>query len=406
MLQPDISLTQSSIRSAQAIRVGAIDILRAVTMILMIFVNDLWSLTGIPGWLEHVPRGADGIGLADTVFPAFLFIVGMSLPFAINARRQKGATDAALVRHVLSRSIALLIMGVFLVNGESINEVATGLTRGVWNMLSCVSFILLWNAYPKTASSWIVNGSKAIGAVVLLGLAILYRGGEESITRFATHWWGILGLIGWSYLGAALVTVFARNRLSVLVIAWVGFAALSMADQAGLVPQVVRLIPNAISGGTLVGLTMGGVVIATLFLHFRSQADDRQMTLVFLGIAALLIVLSVYTRPFWGLSKLAATPAWLFLCSAFTILAFIGIYWLTDVGGKAGWFRLIRPAGTDTLLCYLIPYFAYGLMTLLNLHLPDAVLTGGVGLVKSFLFALSCAWVTGRLNGAGIRLKL
>ena len=39
-------------------RVDSIDVLRALTMVLMIFVNDLWSLTAIPAWLEHVPGGA------------------------------------------------------------------------------------------------------------------------------------------------------------------------------------------------------------------------------------------------------------------------------------------------------------------------------------------------------------
>ncbi len=57
-------------------RIASIDILRALTMVLMIFVNDLWSLTNIPAWLGHVEKGVDGIGLADVVFPAFLFIVG------------------------------------------------------------------------------------------------------------------------------------------------------------------------------------------------------------------------------------------------------------------------------------------------------------------------------------------
>ncbi|GAB2568147.1 lpg1661 family Dot/Icm T4SS effector [Spirosoma areae] len=372
----------------------------------MIFVNDLWSLTNIPAWLEHVPNGADGIGLADVVFPAFLFIVGMSLPYAITARRQKGDSDTALAGHVVSRSIALLVMGVFLVNGESINEAATGMQRLVWNVLSCTAFILIWNAYPKRVNTWVVRSSKVLGITILLALAFIYRGGNETITRFETHWWGILGLIGWSYLTAAFVTVFARNRIPVLVLAWVGFALLSMADQAGLLTEVVHIIPGAISGGTMVGLTMGGVVIATLFIEFRKRADNNRMTLVFLAVFVVLIGVSVYTRQFWGLSKLDATPAWLFLCSAFTILAFTSIYWLVDVGGKANWFAFIRPAGTDTLLCYLIPYFAYALMTLLHLHLPEAILVGGLGLLKSLLFALLCVWITGRLNRVGVRLKL
>src|SRR6187549_2746295 len=129
---------QSLQKPALIQRITAIDILRALTMILMIFVNDLWSLTNIPAWLEHVERGVDGIGLADIVFPAFLFIVGLSMPYAIDARRKKGATDWELVQHVLLRTAALLIMGVYLVNGENLNAEATGFPRLVWNTLACI----------------------------------------------------------------------------------------------------------------------------------------------------------------------------------------------------------------------------------------------------------------------------
>lgn len=389
-----------------SLRITSIDLLRAVTMVLMIWVNDLWSLNQIPAWLEHVPPGVDGIGLADIVFPAFLFIVGMSLPYAIQARRHKGATDTALVGHVISRSLALLIMGVFLVNGESINQLATGMSRGVWYTLSSLSFILIWNAYPKTKAKRIANLSKGVGITGLLILALVYRGGDQILTRFEPQWWGILGLIGWSYLAAALVTVFARNRLPLLVLAWVAFVLLSMANQADLLPAVVHVIPDAISGGTLVGLTMGGVVMSTIFQRYHNQGNTSRMTLVFLLVSAVLIGLSVYTRQFWGLSKLDATPAWLFLCSAFTILAFTALYWLTDVGGKANWFSAIKPAGTDALLCYLMPYFIYALVALLPLHVPEVLLTGGIGLFKSFLFALLCVWIAGLLNKVGVRLAL
>ena len=375
-------------------------------MVLMIFVNDLWSLKNIPVWLEHVPSGVDGLGLADVVFPAFLFIVGLSLPLAIDHRREKGDSTLQLVGHVASRSIALLVMGVFLVNGESINEVATGLKRLVWNVLSCTSFILIWNAYANTVPNWLRTGLKTGGVVILLVLAISYRGEGDTPTRFAPHWWGILGLIGWSYLASALVTVFARNRFYVLFVAWIGFCLLSMMAKADLLPEFTRFVPSAIREGTLAGLGVGGAVIGTLFRQYKKQADANGMAIVFMATAAVLVGLSVSTRPFWGLSKLGATPAWLFLCSAFTILAFTAIYWLVDVKKKSSWFSLIKPAGTDTLLCYLMPYFAYAGIALLNLELPDALITGGVGLLKSFLFALLCVWAAGKLSRAGVRLKL
>lgn len=399
----------SQAKSIPVTRIASIDIVRALTMVLMIFVNDLWSLKEIPIWLEHVKSGEDGIGLADVVFPAFLFIVGLSLPFAIDNRRKKGDTELDLVKHVLVRSIALLVMGVFLVNGESINAAATGIPRYLWNTLSCLSFILIWNIYPKNINRYFVFAAKAIAIIILVVLAFIYRGGEgEELTRFAPKWWGILGLIGWSYLAAALVTVFSKNNLWVILGAWVFFCVLSMVFKAGYIPKnsIISFIPSPILGGTLTGLTVGGVLTATLFKYFRKRNENLKMTLLFIAFAALLIMLSVITRPYWKLAKLGATPAWLFLCSAFTLLAFLAVYWIADVKQKAGWFNIIRPAGTDTLLCYLIPYFLYAIMSVTNFHWPEAIITGGIGLGKSFLFAILCVFITGLLNKAGVRLKL
>jgi len=391
----------------EKLHIASIDILRALTMILMIFVNDLWSLKEIPAWLEHVERGVDGIGLADVVFPAFLFIVGLSLPYAINNRRKKGDTDGQLVKHVLIRSIALLVMGVFLVNGESINADATGMSRPLWNTICCTCFILLWNTYPKTASNILIYVLKGVAIVILVTLAILYRGGsDDAVSYFGPQWWGILGLIGWAYLASGLITVFSRNNFYAVFGGWVFFALLSMIYHAGYVPDFLHLIPEAILGGTLAGLAMGGVLTSMIFQYYRSKKDNKNLTLVLLAFSVVLIVLSVLTRPYWGLAKLGATPAWLFLCTAFTILAFIVVYWIADVYKKDRWFNLIRPAGTDTLLCYLIPYFAYAFTQFIGFHLPDVLLTGGLGLVKSFLFAILCAIVTGGLIRVGIRLKL
>ncbi len=389
-------------------RITAIDLLRALTMVLMIFVNDLWSLKNIPAWLEHVAPGVDGMGLADVVFPAFLFIVGLSLPYAIDNRRKKGDGEGWLVLHVVTRTIALLVMGVFLVNGETIHAAATGLPKYAWYPLSCLSFILIWNVYPKTAAKARVYGARALGVITLITLAFIYRGGADGSETFAPHWWGILGLIGWAYLVSGLVTIFSKNNFYAVLAAWAFFAGLSMVAKAGLLPDhpLVSGIPDAIRGGTLTGLTLGGVLTSLIFQYYQKTKNNQGLTLVLVLFSALLIGLSVITRPYWKLAKLGATPAWLFLCSAITILAFLAVYWLADVRRKAHWFNFIKPAGTDTLLCYLIPYFLYALVTITGLYLPDVLLTGGIGLLKSLLFALLCVFITLLLNKAGVKLKL
>lgn len=388
-------------------RIYAIDIIRALTMILMIFVNDLWSLKDIPSWLGHVERGVDGMGLADTVFPAFLFIVGLSLPYAIDARRKKGDTEWQLILHVVVRSLALLIMGVFLVNGETINASGTGTPRFIWNTICCLSFILIWNQYSEKDDTRFVFFNKLLAVVSLLCLAYYYRGGkDDALTLFSPQWWGILGLIGWAYLAAGIITVLSRNNLFVILAGWLVFAIISMVSHAGLFPESLHFIPDAIRGGTLAGLSMGGVLTSFIFQYFRNKNDHQSMYLVLSVMAGLLTLASILVRPYWGLAKLGATPAWLFLCSALTLILFLFIYWLVDIKGKSAWFDFVRPAGTNTLLCYLIPYFSYAFMRLFHLHLPAFLLNGVVGLIKSLGFALLCVFITGRLAKGGIKLKL
>ena len=103
-------------------RILSVDIFRAVTMLLMIFVNDLWTLHGVPHWLEHAAANEDGMGFSDTIFPAFLFIVGLSIPFAIGSRMARGDSKYSILLHILKRTLALVVMGFFMVNQENFNH--------------------------------------------------------------------------------------------------------------------------------------------------------------------------------------------------------------------------------------------------------------------------------------------
>jgi len=389
-------------------RIDSIDILRAITMVLMIFVNDLFTLNNIPNWLKHAPPGVDGIGFSDVIFPAFLFIVGLSLPYAIEHRRLKGETTIQILKHVLFRTLALLTMGVFLVNGETINVEASGIKAGTWFPMVCLCFILIWNKYTSKTSALLQSILQYSAILSLLILAFFYRGGDNGDIRFESHWWGILGLIAWAYLVSALITVFAKNNGYVLLMGWLFFCALSIINKAHLFPisDFFHYIPRSIRSGTLVALTMGGVISSFIFRHYVQRNANLKLSLYF-GLASIgLIILSIITRPYWGLSKLGATPAWLFLCSALTLLSFILIYWIVDVWKKAPIFNLIKAAGTDTLLCYLIPYFFYGIYELTDFKLPEIVTTGGIGLIKSLIFALLCVFITRKLNNSGVRLKI
>lgn len=99
-------------------RIISVDAFRGITIFVMIFVNELSLVSNVPQWLRHMPASADAMSFVDVVFPAFLFIVGMSIPFAFNARLRKNHTPQNIWHHTIQRSIALIVMGVFMVNAE------------------------------------------------------------------------------------------------------------------------------------------------------------------------------------------------------------------------------------------------------------------------------------------------
>ena len=76
-----------SVAHRRAARLGArlasIDIFRGLTMTVMIFVNELSGVKGLPWWNYHMKANVDAMTYVDMVFPFFLFIVGLSMPLAI-----------------------------------------------------------------------------------------------------------------------------------------------------------------------------------------------------------------------------------------------------------------------------------------------------------------------------------
>jgi len=61
----------AEISGCTAARSLSIDVFRGLTILLMIFVNDLAGVSGVPVWLKHMPADVDGMSLADLVFQHF-----------------------------------------------------------------------------------------------------------------------------------------------------------------------------------------------------------------------------------------------------------------------------------------------------------------------------------------------
>ncbi|MCX6237627.1 MAG: DUF5009 domain-containing protein [Bacteroidia bacterium] len=382
-------------------RIFSIDVFRAITMLLMIFVNDLWSLTGVPLWLEHARADQDFLGFSDIVFPCFLFIVGMSIPYAMRNRISKGESHFQILQHILLRSLALLVMGFFTVNISDLNVAASGLSRGGFQIIMVAGFFLIWNVYPK-AEDWkkfLFAGLQLVGVILLILLVYLFKGGRDGAGQMTPQWWGILGLIGWTYLISAPIYLFARKSPAMLLFFWFLFTILNIADHA---QWFHTPIPG---GGAFQGFAFAGIAASLLIDRATSLERRQKLPLVFIGSAVLLVIAGFILRYFFIISKIQATPTWVFLCNGIAFGFFALIYFVVDLKGKANWFGLIKPAGTSTLTCYLIPYVYYSL-AIYAFTLPLFLKTGVVGLLKSFIYAMIIIGITAILGKIKIKLKI
>ena len=382
-------------------RIFSIDVFRAITMLLMIFVNDLWSLTGVPLWLEHARADQDFLGFSDIVFPCFLFIVGMSIPYAMRNRLARGENYHQVLRHIALRSFALLVMGVFTVNINNLNVEASGLSREAFQILMVIGFFLIWNVYPKSENrkKYLYLGMQLTGVLLLILLVYFFKGGKDGMGLMTPQWWGILGLIGWTYLITAPIYLFARKSPVLLLLFWFLFTLLNIAEHARWLHTPIP------GGGAFQGFAFAGIAASLLTDRADTKGKRQKLPFLYIGIGILLLLAGFALRNFFIISKIQATPTWVFLCNAIAFGFFAVIYFVVDMKGKGNWFNLIKPAGTSTLTCYLIPYVYYSLATF-AFTLPLFLKTGAVGLLKSFVYALIVIGITALLGKLKIKLKI
>ncbi|XP_055915706.1 heparan-alpha-glucosaminide N-acetyltransferase [Eupeodes corollae] len=106
-------------KPVQKKRMRSLDAFRGLVMVLMIFVN---SGGGGYWWIEHAPW--NGLHLADIVFPCFLWIMGVCIPFSIKSQLSRGTTKLSICKKIIWRSVKMFLIGVCLnsINGPQLED--------------------------------------------------------------------------------------------------------------------------------------------------------------------------------------------------------------------------------------------------------------------------------------------
>ena len=387
---------------AKSVRIQSLDVFRALTMLLMLWVNEYAGVKDLPHWMYHAAAQEDMMGFSDIIFPAFLFAMGMAVPFAVQNRLKKGDSLLQVSLHILLRTVALGVMGLFTVNKGAYDPVASGIPSAWYSLLMVAGFFLVWNLYPKVSDArrYLFAGMKIAGIALLIYLLVIFVPKEGQ--SFGTKWWGILGLIGWSYLGTSLIYLATRSDLRKAIAAFLLLTACCLLTFAGVFRGTwAEYIP---SQPVLYTLSVAGMLAAIILQQYGRRPGSFYGVMVAIGVVMALC--GWVAHHWWIISKIQATPTWLFYCCAMFFPAVALLHYLCDVKGKAHWFAIIKPAGTLTLTCYMVPYLTGNLMILLGLHWPSFTYSGGAGLVRCALYSLAAIWIAWLLSKIHIRLKI
>jgi heparan-alpha-glucosaminide N-acetyltransferase len=383
-------------------RAVSVDIFRGLNMLLMIFVNNVSEVKGLPWWTYH--RGnVDGITYVDMVFPGFLFLMGMAIPLAIDGRVARGESPARIGWHVIVRTASLLALGLFVANALHVDARYTHVSQTCWTVSGFVAIALVWvRVHGESRRKVLHRILRYVGVGILAVLFIVFRkvGPERAPATLDFSYVEILGLLAWAYLlVSGCYLVFAR-KFEFLVGAFAVMVVMNVFSSAGWLQWMPPWTPFEAG---LSSMTMAGVLASMIIVGNETAANLKQKVWWIVGGATLLLAMGFVLEPL-GISKNRDTPTWCLYCTAANLAIAMALYWIADVQSRQAWANFAKPVGEHPLLAYLLHYVPFLVLPLV--WLSAAGTSGALGVLRSLVATLVVLVLTTALVRFGVRLRV
>jgi len=288
---------------AKGPRLLSLDFFRGLTVACMILVNNPGSWAHIYEPLEHSVW--NGCTPTDLVFPFFLFMVGVSIVYAMESKKADPSSHAALLLSILRRTVLIILLGLCL-SLISKFDLAHVRIPGVLFRIALV-FGISALIYIKTSG----KVQAIIAAVLLIGYYLL-------MNFVPVPGFGPANLEPATNLGAWVDRmVFTENHLWKFSRTW---------DPEGLL-------------GTLPAIATSLIGIQTGTWLKKGKLKDSKDLAVIIGAGAVLIIAALIWNEFFPINKALWTSSFVLLTAGLGIIILALSYWIIDVKGQ----RMIIP---------------------------------------------------------------
>ena len=291
---------------------------------------DMFLLVGLGGIFRSLPKLSDnavcnflsqqcqhpkwhGFTLWDLIFPLFIFIVGVVMPFSFTKRLQKQNGRKRLYIHIIVRTIVLFLLGLVFWGTPGGAHPNYGYYSVLYRIGISYFFaaIITLNAKPKGQTIW------AFGLLI----------GYWLIMRFVP----VPGYGAGDFSQAGSLTTFISEKVSVIISPNFKYVL-----SISLIPTVSTALFGALAGQ---------------WLRSSKSQNEKTIGLIFVGIVFL--ILSFLVSLSFPINKKLWSTSFIFLICGLSMLLLSLFYWLIDVRGYRKWAFFFVVVGTNSITIYL-----------------------------------------------------
>jgi predicted acyltransferase len=305
----------------------------------------------------------NGFTFYDLIFPLFIFIAGVSMPFSFERQMDqaldKKATKKRIYRSLIKRTLILILLGM-VVNGA-----------------------LQFNGYENTRFASVLGRialSCFFAAIILLNFKL--RGQIIIFLVLLFGYWGAMMLIPVPDYGAGLLIPEGNLAAYIDQVMLPGKLHRSVYDPEGLLSTIPAI-----------GSAMLGIFTGQFLYRLPKEKRNLRTALILFSSGIILIV----TGWLWGLAfpinKILWTSSYVLFAGGWSLLLFALFYWIIDIAGYRKWSLPFVWIGTNSILIYMAAHgivnFEYisnflfgGLINQVNEAWHPALLWTGVMIIQ------------------------
>lgn len=329
--------------------------------------------TSHPEWISHFHLV--GFALWDMIQPAFMFIVGVAVPYSFAKRAALGESRGKLVAHAWSRALFLILLGVFL------SSVRSKETTWIFTNVLCQIGL----GYPFL----LLLAGRRVGVQIVAGVSVLALtwlafalhpvpdGNAAAATANET---GVLpGFFGHWSIHTNVAAVFDGWFLNLFPRSEPYEGNPGGYTTLNFVPAFVTM---------LVGLMCGEL------LRNDDVAPVAKVKRLLLAAVIMLMAGVVLGITICPVVKRLWTPSWMLFSGAYVMTLLAVFYWAIDVKGWKGWTFPLVVAGLNPLALYVMGQLSKGwTLDQLKIHLPDFVFAGTMKPVMEAVLPALVFWL-------------